>query len=78
MTLALIFDSVSGGEWLVLLAVVLVVVGPRNLPGAARSFGRFVGRLRRMADEFKRQLMSMDEPPPEQGEIPHDSGGDSP
>ncbi len=70
MTLALIFDSVSGGEWLVLLAVVLVVVGPRNLPSAVRSAGRALGRLRRMADEFKRQLMSIDEPPPEQGEIP--------
>lgn len=71
MTLALIFDSVSGGEWLVLLAVVLVVVGPRNLPAAVRAVGRVLGGLRRVADEFKRQLMSIDEPPPEQGEIPN-------
>jgi len=58
---ALIFDSVSGGEWLVLLAVVLVVVGPKNLPSCARKIGRMMSSLRRAADEFKRQIMTMDQ-----------------
>lgn len=58
---AFVFDSVSGGEWLVLLAVVLVVIGPKNLPAAARRMGQIMSQLRRAADEFKRQIMTMDE-----------------
>ena len=58
---AFVFDSVSGGEWLVLLAVILIIVGPKNLPSAARKVGEIMSKLRRAADEFKRQLMTMDE-----------------
>lgn len=60
MTLALILDSVGFGEWLVLLAVVLVVVGPKRLPETARTLGRYYSRFRRAADAFKRQLLEMD------------------
>lgn len=58
---AIVFDSVGGGEWLLLLAVVLVVIGPKNLPAAARKMGQVMSQLRRAADEFKRQIMTMDE-----------------
>ncbi len=58
---AFVFDSVGGGEWLVLLAVILIVVGPKNLPSAARKMGQVMSQLRRAADEFKRQLMTMDD-----------------
>lgn len=61
MTFAFIFDSVGGTEWLVLLGVILIVVGPKNLPSAARKFGQIMAQLRRAADEFKRQILSMDE-----------------
>ena len=61
MGFAFIFESVGGTEWLVLLGVVLIVVGPRNLPSAARKLGQMMTNLRRAADEFKRQLMSMDQ-----------------
>ena len=61
MAFAFIFDTVSGGEWLVLLAVILIVVGPKNLPAAARKTGEILAKLRRAADEFKRQLMTMDQ-----------------
>ena len=58
---AFVFDSVSGGEWLVLLAVILIIVGPKNLPATARKVGEIMSKLRRAADEFKRQLMTMDD-----------------
>ena len=58
---AFLFESVGSGEWLVLLAVILIVVGPKNLPSAARKMGQVMSKLRRAADEFKRQLMTMDE-----------------
>ena len=61
MTFAFIFESVGGTEWLLLLGVVLIVVGPKNLPSAARKMGQFMSTLRRAADEFKRQVMSMDQ-----------------
>lgn len=61
MTFAFIFESVGGTEWFVLLGVILIVVGPKNLPSAARKLGQIMSTLRRAADEFKRQLMSMDQ-----------------
>ena len=60
MTLASIFDSVGAGEWLLLLAVLLVVMGPKRLPGVLRKFGSQYAKFRRAADSFKRQLMEMD------------------
>ena len=61
MTFAFIFESIGGTEWLVLLGVVLIVVGPKNLPAAARKMGQIMSTLRRAADEFKRQVMAMDQ-----------------
>ena len=60
MTLAFVFDSIGFGEWFVLLAVVLIVVGPRRLPSAARTLGQYYSKFRRAAENFKRQLMDMD------------------
>ena len=60
MTLAIIFESVGAGEWLVLLAVVLIVVGPKKLPATARKFGQHYAKFRRAAESFKRQLLEMD------------------
>ena len=60
MTLAFIFDSVGAGEWLVLLAVLLVVMGPKRLPATARTIGAYYSKFRRAAESFKRQIMDMD------------------
>ena len=61
MSFAFIFGDIGSTEWIVLLGVVLIVVGPKNLPSAARKLGQIMTNLRRAADEFKRQLMSMDQ-----------------
>ncbi len=58
--LAFIFESVGFGEWFVLLAVILIVVGPRRLPETARRFGQHYAKFRRAAESFKRQLLDMD------------------
>ncbi len=58
--LAFIFDSVGFGEWFVLLAVILIVVGPKNLPGAMRKFGQYYAKFRRTAETFKRQVMELE------------------
>ncbi len=61
MMFGFVLESVSGGEWILLLAVILIVVGPKNLPATARKIGNVMSTLRRAADEFKRQLMTMDD-----------------
>lgn len=57
---AFVFDSIGIGEWFVLLAVVLIVVGPRRLPSTARKFGQYYAKFRRAAESFRRQIMDMD------------------
>lgn len=59
--IAFLTSSVGAGEWIILFAVVLVVVGPHRLPEIARKLGRTMEMFRRAADEFKEQLMSMDQ-----------------
>lgn len=58
--LAFIFDSVGFGEWFILLAVVLVVVGPKKLPSTARTLGSYYAKFRRAAENFRRQLLDME------------------
>ncbi|MFO7937515.1 MAG: twin-arginine translocase TatA/TatE family subunit [Kiritimatiellia bacterium] len=53
--------SIGASEWVMMFVVVLVVVGPRKLPELARKFGRTMEMFRRAADEFKEQLMNMDQ-----------------
>jgi len=60
---AFLTGSVGTGEWIVLFVVVLIVVGPKRLPEIARKIGRTMEMFRRAADEFKDQLMSMDQEP---------------
>lgn len=45
------------GEMLIVAVVVLLVVGPDNLPQFARSAGKFYGQLRRTADDLRRSLV---------------------
>jgi sec-independent protein translocase protein TatB len=40
-------------ELLVIGVVALIVIGPRDLPGALHTFGKYVGQLRRMARQFQ-------------------------
>ena len=43
-------------ELLVLGAIALIVVGPKELPGMLRTLGQMVGRARGMAREFQRSM----------------------
>jgi len=44
------------GEMLVIAIVVIVVVGPKELPGMLRTFGKTTSKLRVMANDFRRQF----------------------
>ena len=49
------FD-IGWGELLVIGVVALIAIGPKELPGALRTLGQWMGKLRRMAAEFQGQF----------------------
>lgn len=49
------FDM-SWGEVLVIGAVALIVIGPKDLPKALRTVGQMTSKMRRMASEFQTQF----------------------
>lgn len=50
------FDSFAFSEVLVICVVALVVLGPTRLPGVVRKLGRWIGKARAMARDFRQQL----------------------
>ncbi len=48
--------DIGGGELLVIGIVALVVIGPKELPGLLRTAGNAMGKVRRMAAEFRGQF----------------------
>ena len=51
--------GIDGSEFLVILIVALVVVGPKDLPKMLRTIGQWAGKARAMADQFKRSFDDM-------------------
>ena len=49
------FD-IGWSELLVVAVVLIIVVGPKDLPGMLRTFGRTMNQVRRTANDFKRQF----------------------
>ena len=66
MPLALVFDSVGPGEWLLIFGVILIVYGPRRLPEIARTLGRWVAKLQQSADLLRGQLNDLEKEVSEQ------------
>ena len=48
--------DVGWSELLVIGALALIVIGPRELPQLLKKVGRWVGQVKRMAREFQRSL----------------------
>lgn len=53
------FDLFSWSHILILLAVALVVVGPKDLPKLMHMVGKWAGKARAMANEFKKSFDDM-------------------
>lgn len=51
--------DIGGTELLIIAAVALIVVGPKDLPVLLRKLGQFVGRMRGMASEFRASFDEM-------------------
>ena len=48
-----------GVEFVIVAAIALIVVGPKDLPVMLRKLGQFVGKMRAMADEFRSSFDEM-------------------
>jgi Tat protein translocase TatB subunit len=58
-------------EIFIVAAVALIVFGPQKLPEIARTIGRFMNEVRRMASEVKSEFdagLDDDDPEPEVGD----------
>jgi sec-independent protein translocase protein TatB len=52
------FFDFSMAELAIIFGLALVVLGPKKLPGLVQQIGRWVGRARHMARQFREQLES--------------------
>ncbi|ASJ90581.1 Sec-independent protein translocase protein TatB [Porphyrobacter sp. CACIAM 03H1] len=52
------FD-IGAGELLVILIVAVVVIGPKDLPLAMRTAGRWIGKVRRVSAHFRSGIDAM-------------------
>jgi len=67
MPLSFLPASVGFLEVVLVLAVALVLFGPKRLPEASRKLALVLNRLRQAMNEFKEQLRALEEEsPPEQ------------
>ena len=51
--------DIGGWEFLIVAFVLIMVVGPKELPKMLRSFTRIIRQIRSMASEFSRGMQSM-------------------
>lgn len=67
-------------ELLLILAVALIVLGPKKLPEIARSLGRGLAEFRRTTDDVKREMQAAAddlEAPPETGDADAKPAGEA-
>lgn len=50
------FSNFAWSEMLVIACVAIIVVGPKDLPGMLRTFGKTLGSVKRLAGDFQRQF----------------------
>jgi sec-independent protein translocase protein TatB len=53
------FPDLSWSHMLLVLVVALVVVGPKDLPKLMHTMGRWAGKARTMADQFRKSFDEM-------------------
>ena len=51
--------GVDSPELLVIAVVALVVIGPKELPGLLRTWGKWMSQMRGMASEFRGHVDEM-------------------
>lgn len=62
--LAFLSSGVGTGELLVIFVAVLLLFGPKRLPEIARMIGKAMAELRRASNEFRAQVMAIEDEAP--------------
>ncbi len=61
--LAFLFGGTGSGEIILIFVVLLLLFGPRKLPEIARMIGRVLSQLRSASNDFRDQVMNIEEEP---------------
>mgnify|MGYP001814794698 CR=1 FL=1 len=61
---AFLFGGTGHGELILIFVVVLLLFGPRKLPEMARMIGRILSQLRNASNDFRDQVMHIEEDEP--------------
>ena len=48
--------GIGGVEYLVIAALIIIFVGPKDLPTVLRTFGKWWGKLKNISREFKKSI----------------------
>ena len=51
--------NIGGSEFLLIIAVAIIVIGPKDLPLALRTAGRWIGKIRRVSNHFRTGVETM-------------------
>src|SRR5437763_1719493 len=51
--------GIDSGEFLVIMVVAIIVIGPKDLPVALRTAGRWIAQMRRISGHFRSGLDAM-------------------
>ena len=51
--------GIGGVEYLVIAALIIIFVGPKDLPAVLRTLGRWWGKIRNISREFKSSINSI-------------------
>ena len=51
-----LFSSIGSGELVLILVLVLIIFGPKQLPGLARSLGKTMRGIRQATDEIREEI----------------------
>lgn len=76
-----LFGTPSGGEVLIILVIILLLFGSKNLPKMARTLGRTLEEFRRAARDVSDEIMRAGEDetparPKLSGAVPREEGDD--
>ncbi len=58
MHIPFLFFDIGSGELFIVLMLVLIFFGPKQIPSIARSIGKGLYELRRASDQIKREVMN--------------------
>ncbi|MCB2067950.1 MAG: twin-arginine translocase subunit TatB [Erythrobacter sp.] len=51
--------GIDSGEFLLIVVVAVLVIGPKDMPNALRTIGRWVGKARKMSNHFRAGIDAM-------------------